>query len=453
MLLSSLCVVLALADQFDTHSYDEKDVITRDIAVVGGGASGTYAAIKLLDMGQKVVVVEKEPVLGGHTSIYTDPQTSTKIDYGVQSFSNFSVVRDFFSRFHIPLVRFSVNVSTIYADFESGELFPDSMPSHDFSAYHVLVDKYPYLSTGWDLPDPVPEDLLLPFEVFVQKHSLQHIAYAIWSMARGSGDILHQPAVYVLKAVDGPYIRGLSEGTLTTARHNNYEIYDKALQELGPDAIVSSTVTATQRSTDGVKLIAETPRGTKLILASKLLVSIPPDLDNMTPFDLDDHEKSLFQKFSHSAWYIAVVTNTGLPAGYRFQNIGTSNATYRIPQLPAIYGINPTIVDGIFCVWYGASQDIAESHVKADISTTIERLSRNLGRSNKPRQKIHFLVYRRHVPFQLAVPANEIEAGFYRELEALQGFRSTWYTGAAFLSHHAGYLWNFTEALLPNITA
>ncbi|PLB50417.1 FAD/NAD(P)-binding domain-containing protein [Aspergillus steynii IBT 23096] len=453
MFLLSFGLTIALADQFDPHSYDWGDVITKDIAIVGGGSTGTYAAINLLDMGQKVVVVERESVLGGHTSIYTDVQTNTKIDYGVQSFSNISVVRDFFARFHVPLTRFSLNASVIYADFESGELFPKFAPSYDFDAYQTQLKKYPYLPISWDLPVPVPEDLLLSFGEFLNKYSLQDIAYAVWSSARGSGDILRQPAVYILKAVDEPYIEGLSQGTLTTANHNNYELYEKALQELGPDAIVSSTVTAAQRSTDGVRLVVETPSGKKLILASKLLVSIPPDLENMGPFDLDDREKGLFQKFNNCAWYIAVVTNTGFPAGYRFQNIGTSNDTYRIPRLPAIYSINPSVVDGIFYVWYGASQAVAEADVKTDISTAIERLSRGIGKSNERKQKVQFLVYKSHTPFQLVVSAEDIDDGFYRELQGLQGHRSTWYTGAAFLSHHAGQLWNFTQALLPSLAA
>ncbi|KAI9045048.1 FAD/NAD(P)-binding domain-containing protein [Aspergillus affinis] len=452
-LLSSFGLVIALGGQFDPESYDRDDVVTRDIVVVGGGSTGTYAAINLLDLGQKVVVVEQESVLGGHTGIYIDPQTNTTIDYGVQSFANFSVVREFFARFHIPLVRFSVNASTIYADFESGELFLNSTPSYDFDAYKAHLNRYPYLSTGWDLPDPVPEDLLLPFGEFINKHSLQDIAYAIWSSARGSGDILRQPTVYILKAVDGPFVKGLSEDTLTTEGHNNYELYEKALRELGPDAIVSSTVIAAQRSTDGVKLVVKTPNGKKLISASKLLVSVPPNLENMELFDLDGRENGLFQRFNHSAWNIAVVANTSLPTSYRFLNIGTDNGTYRIPQLPAIYSINPTAVKGIFYVWYGVSQAAAEADVKADISTTIERLSRAIDGSNERTRKVRFLTYKSHTPFQLAVSIEEIESGFYRELQALQGYRSTWYTGAAFLSHHAGQLWNFTQALLPSLAA
>jgi hypothetical protein len=46
-----------------------------------------------------------------------------------------------------------------------------------------------------------------------------------------------------------------------------------------------------------------------------------------------------------------------------------------------------------------------------------------------------------------------IEAGFYTKLYALQGQRSTFYTGAAWNAQDSSMLWVFTEALLPAIAA
>ena len=83
---------LALADRmihsFDPKNYASKDVITREVAVIGGGSTGTYAAVNLQDLGKTVVVVEKEAILGGHTNTYINPETGTSVDYGVQTFWN-----------------------------------------------------------------------------------------------------------------------------------------------------------------------------------------------------------------------------------------------------------------------------------------------------------------------------------------------------------------------------
>jgi heterodisulfide reductase subunit A-like polyferredoxin len=54
--------------QFNTCSYAAEDILVRDVVVIGGGASGTYGAIALKDMGRSVVVVEKESRFGGHVN-------------------------------------------------------------------------------------------------------------------------------------------------------------------------------------------------------------------------------------------------------------------------------------------------------------------------------------------------------------------------------------------------
>lgn len=46
------------------------DIIERDVAIIGGGSAGTYAAVRLKDLGKSVIVIEKDVVLGGHTDTY-----------------------------------------------------------------------------------------------------------------------------------------------------------------------------------------------------------------------------------------------------------------------------------------------------------------------------------------------------------------------------------------------
>lgn len=81
-------LIAAAADTTDVLSptnYASKDIITRDVAVIGGGASGIYSALNLQWLGKSVVVVEKEAVLGGHTNTYTNPATNATFDFGVQA--------------------------------------------------------------------------------------------------------------------------------------------------------------------------------------------------------------------------------------------------------------------------------------------------------------------------------------------------------------------------------
>lgn len=44
-------------------------VINRDVIIVGGGASGAHAAVKLRDMGKTIVLVEKQDRLVSQDSV------------------------------------------------------------------------------------------------------------------------------------------------------------------------------------------------------------------------------------------------------------------------------------------------------------------------------------------------------------------------------------------------
>lgn len=164
--LTSIWLGVASSLPSSDKGKDDPDVIARDVAIIGGGASGTYAAVRLKQLGQSVVLIEQEDWLGGHTNTYDD--NGTPIDYGVWVYSNTTEARDFFAYLNISTTVQSLsrdpNRSQRY-DFRTGESVPP--PSGNVTEamvrYVLLLLQYPYLENGWDLPDPVPEDLLLSF--------------------------------------------------------------------------------------------------------------------------------------------------------------------------------------------------------------------------------------------------------------------------------------------------
>lgn len=49
--------------------YRSKDIISRDVAILGGGSTGTYSAVRLSqDFGKSVVVVEKNGIFVSQSS-------------------------------------------------------------------------------------------------------------------------------------------------------------------------------------------------------------------------------------------------------------------------------------------------------------------------------------------------------------------------------------------------
>ncbi|KFA80822.1 hypothetical protein S40288_09143 [Stachybotrys chartarum IBT 40288] len=430
----------------NSEAFSAANIIQRDVAIIGGGVAGTYAAIRLRDSGKSVVVVEKENQLGGHVNTWMSP-TGQPVDYGVTGFANISVVRDFFGRFNIPLGGFGgPPPATVRADFTTGQILPAStVPEPDYAPYIAQLNNYPYLDYGWDLPDPVPEDLLLSFGQFIEKHGIQSAAHSIASYAIGNGNPLEQTAIYVLKSVDRGRFAGAA---LTPARFDGQELYRLAQRELGSSVLVLSTVVLASRSDRGVELIVQTPGGLRLIRARKLLITAAPTLRNLLPFSLDRRERSLISQFKNNALYVGLLNNTGLAPATRYYNTDSAAdgivTAYNVPMLPAAQNIWATRAPGIYWAWYSSPEELSEAEVRADTIESIQRLA--------PGSNPNFVAYSSHTPSAVGVSASNIQSGFYRRLQTLQGYKSTWYSGAAWVSDHAGAIWNFTEyEILPNL--
>ncbi len=63
MVAAKLAIVLCFTLSFARPT--SRKWIEKDVCIIGGGASGTYAAIRLQQMGVDVTLIEKEGKLGG----------------------------------------------------------------------------------------------------------------------------------------------------------------------------------------------------------------------------------------------------------------------------------------------------------------------------------------------------------------------------------------------------
>ncbi|KAE8453972.1 hypothetical protein EG329_007748 [Mollisiaceae sp. DMI_Dod_QoI] len=437
------------------------NVIRRDVCIIGGGSSGTYSAIRLADLGKTVVVVEQKDQLGGHTQTYTDPDTGSKIDYGVVVWHDLPIVRDYFARLNVSLVyRASDNTSTQYFDFRTGLLDTSYVPANPadlFAAFTAYVDQlanYPYVEFGFDLPYPVPADLLIPFGDFVVKHNLQTMMGFLFGFAQGMGDLLAQPTLYVMKNFGEDIVKSIlstsiGQGFLTTELQDNHILYARAAAVLGKNVLFNSTILAVDRSdADQVKVVVNAPSGQILLECRKIMMTIPPKLDNLNGWDLSDSELSLFGQFLNTGYYAGILRNSGIPNNVTIFNVNPTTL-YSHAVLPAVYKISQTSVPGLVVVVFGANQTIPDQQVQHQILSGVQQLKLDGKGPSNP----EFVVYTSHSPFELTVPATAIAGGFYKQLYGLQGTRNTFYTGAAWHTQDSSLLWQFTEALLPNITA
>ncbi|OJJ96286.1 hypothetical protein ASPACDRAFT_54659 [Aspergillus aculeatus ATCC 16872] len=402
---------------------ESQQSIIRDIAIIGGGSAGTYAAIRLRQMNYSVVVIEKEDHLGGHVNTYTEPTTGIAADYGVLYFEDEPWVRDYFAYLQVPVVKVSVLGQGVMrrVDMRTGASVPlsDGATIPAMAAYAAQLLKYPYLNTGFNLPDPVPEDLLLPFGEFIRKYDLDGAVDIIALFNQGVGDLLQQLTLYMMKYFSLGVLRDAIGGFLQPANHNNSELYGAAQRELGSDALLSSTVTATNRDDGGdggeddwVHLQTRTPTGEQTIQAKKLIVAIQPRLENLAAIDLDPAERDLFGQFNNTNYY------TSLPM--------------------------PTQSPNLTSILYGSVDHMSEDEVKRRITQSVLQL-RHAG---IPVQAPEFVAYSDHFPFLLTVSADAIRGGFYRELNALQGRRNTYYMSASLNTYDSAEIWRFIDEML-----
>ncbi|KAJ7025906.1 hypothetical protein C8F04DRAFT_126065 [Mycena alexandri] len=457
------------------HAYTSTlPTVTTDVVIIGGGSAGIYTAIQLQRQGKSVFVVEKEDVLGGHTNTFHVPGTNTTFDYGVVSFANISVVNEYFADLGVALRLFDVGVggTTEYAKLNGGDAaatttVPSSVSWSNatnvglaLQGYLAQSTKYaPFLTNGFDLPDPVPEELLLPWGAFARKHSIEAFDYTVFSLAQGAGNMLAQPALYVLKyfaLYDVQMLAGIKPGFLTTAAHNNHALYDAALARLqaganGSAVALSSNVTRITRSASSVSVSVSTPGGASTVHAKELVIAIPPTLPNLMSLGLDltPTERALSAQFNNSYYWDMVIAGTGIPDNLFISAVDFA-APDAIPAQPGLYGVGSG-VDGLALGYFGSAHYMSDAQVKAATVAALGRLARANGWGNGTFAPV-FVAFHSHAPFLLTVDVEAVRTGFYRRLNALQGVKRTWWTGAAWQTQDSSLIWNFTEAVvLPRL--
>lgn len=242
----------------------------------------------------------------------------------------------------------------------------------------------------------------------------------------------------------------VNNGFLIPASHDNSVLYQEAAALLGSDVLFNSVISEIYRDDSGILLAVQTSNGCELIKAKKLLLTIPTTLSNMSPFDIDEQEESVFTQWLTQNNHVAVISNTGLPDDIEIINVDPTTP-YGLPELPFVWHYDFSGDPGHFKVTVlgddSLSADAARNLMLQDLANMGGAHTFNV--TSNPQID----AFAAHVPLQLHVTADAIKNGFYQQLYALQGHRSTFYTGAGWAGDYSSVLWQYTEAILPAIVA
>ncbi|KAF7535469.1 hypothetical protein G7054_g5346 [Neopestalotiopsis clavispora] len=468
-------------------------IIEKDIVIIGGGASGAHAAVRLReDYGKSVIIFEKQDNLviipplqhlmyrtlsqlltplaqGGHVETYIDPVPGNPYDYGVNSYTEYGDAEAFFTRFNISLqtpVRLSL--TTTYADFQTGEILagykapPSANVTAGLQKYLGICEQYEdlILPSYVNFPESnVPEDLLLSFTDFVTKYGLEAIVPRVFQVTGfGLGNMMDQLTLYVMQAFGAPIVRTLlgEKNSWVPTTKRNQDLYDNIAKLLGDDVLFCSTVIESQRANDSVQVLVQDAEGKKtLIKAKRLLISASPTAENLSPFDLDQTEQDIFATWRFGAAFAGIANHPSLPVNYSIVNYPSSAVPdnwLELPETPFV-GRFEYLGDSNFRVLVTGTADYDSEKAQALAGAAFEKLAAaGTVTDTTQGQPLEFPAFAAHISIHPHVSVGKLQSGFYKQLYELQGRRSTFYTGGAWAADFTTILWEYNnQYLLPKL--
>lgn len=316
----------------------------------------------------------------------------------------------------------------------------------------------------WNFPNSsdIPEDLLMNFGEFVEKYEIQDALAIIWkSTGLGVGAMLNKETLPVMMAFGAQMARVMlgTQNASLPASGRNQDLYDAVAEFLGDRVYLNTRAVSSNRSDDGVTVTVrnEITDQETTIHAKKLLIAIQPVDDKLAAFDLDEHESSVFTKFRYSRGYAGIVSNPSLPINHTIYNLpypanDNTQLHWQDFNFTADFdaaGDSKDLFKVIMVGDEGFGPEQARAMAQRDFATLVG--SGFLPASSQT--ELNWLGFSDHGPMHDYVSREDMEAGFYQDLYALQGLRSTWYTGAAFSTNYQTILWEYNEILLPKMLA
>ena len=357
-----------------------------------------------------------------------------------------------------------------FVDFSTGEPVDDyTAPTMDemYAALQRYLDAItPYEDMmmpgleNFPKPGKIPADLLMPFRDFVAKYDLEAAVPQIWdSTAQGIGDTMDVPTLFVIQASGVPMVKALlgSAAAAVPASGRLYDLYEAVAEELGDDVLYSSTIVSAKRHPHkGVTVTVQNAETGKLtcIEAKRLVMAVEPTPENVAPLRPTGREKRTLAKFGFSTVYAGILRHPSLQLSTaytdRLPETGPSNYTEfplasQVGRIDYLGGTE----DLFQFTAVGTDKDTAES-MQALIQETIDTMV-EAGTIPAAEGPLKFEAFADHGKMHPRVSAKDLRQGFVQDMLALQGHRSTWYTGAAFSAGFSTVIWEYNNVLLPQV--
>ncbi|EME79484.1 uncharacterized protein MYCFIDRAFT_35024 [Pseudocercospora fijiensis CIRAD86] len=451
--------------------------ICKDIAVIGGGAAGTYAAFRLRqDYNKSIVVIERGGRIGGHVDTFHDSTTNASIEYGVQTYIKYGPAESFFKLLGLEIGPARSDPPSVQSFINSanGELLSNYKAPSDvipaLERYREQAKKYnQYLTPGlWDFPAPkhIPEDLLLPFEDFAKKYDFEVLIPTIQVVANpGVGGFQGTLALHVLAFAFGYPVTDalLTNGLFNAANASNSALYEKAYDLLKADILLKTAVHRAERSSDGIRLVVKAADGKQTAIEAKqLLIAVPPSHSNLGVFELDKKEHDVFSQFTPTYSFVGMLRTSVLPKNHTVSFIAeraVPDHYFDLRKQPYTLTLNPKgePEEQLWQFLLASNETVNGDQAKAKVLEGLELLVSRGTFKNESTASVdlvaetEILAFADHSSVLHRQPAEAYKKGFIQDFYSLQGYRSTWYTGSLWTEDFSSTVWAFTDTVLEKM--
>ncbi|MCB9674083.1 MAG: FAD-dependent oxidoreductase [Alphaproteobacteria bacterium] len=399
------------------------------VLIVGAGPAGLMTAIALRDLGYThVTVVEKEDGVGGKCRSFVYDGIAYDLGANLTT-PRYTTIRPLAAKLGLRM-RSLPERRVVNLGEENVPTFTDAAPWEKLAlraagAYYVGLRKRSGIERDGlhDLPDAVK----LPFREWLAKYGLSPFReiFANLFIAYGYGVMDDLPAAYALKFFDRVHLFTAIE-TIIGENKRTTKVFDDGFQALWErvvehwhlDVRLGAEITEITRSPNGVQIVYDSADGGVREDFDVLVLACPLDA-SLGFMDVTDAERRLFQQIQYYDYYVTAARLRDVPDISTFLYPYSRKFT---PGWPTIfYPPVPEDPHDVFVFYSYGDEETTVDKVRANLRTVI-------GHPKFAGELEEFLVTH-HWRYFPHVATDAMQAGFYDDLDELQGRWRTFYTG------------------------
>ena len=404
---------------------------TLRIGIVGAGPAGLTAAETLRNKGYKnIVLLERSQCAGGKCLSIDHKGRSYELGAGIVADSS-SFIRNLAEKYSVSMERVEFS-HRMYLDVRTGQpihrSFGETLKlAWQVALYWRLARKYRRIAeSGFANID---KDLCEPFDAWATKHGIPLLAreFANYFTGFGYGFQDEVSAAYILKYYPWDIVFAYLKRSfykfpngiqgLWTAVANSHDVrYGTTIQHIKRDEAIHVTTNQGE------------------VIFDALIIAAPLD-ESLNYLDAGKQEKALFPKIQYEDYRTYAVHLKNFPklTGYIPGNLHSNR------KGEPVFWYQRYLDSDLYTFYAFGSRSIDDETVLKNI----ERVVKQLGGSIEKTETIE------HWKFFPHINPDDLAAGFFDELEALQGQRHTFYVGEVMnfstVTHSAAYAKNLVE--------